>query len=304
MAGTDANFDPQAALRAELGRLKAKRAQIRDRDVASALDLRIQQIESELLPLAVTPTETSPSEEPKDEETPADEAPIVPPTPAQLRDADQLIRQAKVEKMRGNAKASTELLQKATEVAPTAPAVLEALADDMMERKRLADAKVVYQRALKIDPKNVGVETKLAHCALGMSLAGSIEDQLRRNLGDSPFIDGDDRTASLPSAIILSAILPGAGHLVLGQTQRGLAIMTAYLVAAICLLGFYGADVEKLLRFAGGGSGQPNMGVFLPLIVMAVIYVATLASLKGMADKVNRKSPTERPRPPVDLPFE
>lgn len=292
--------DPLEALRAELARLKEKRAAITDRDVIAALDLRISQIEQELPPLP-DPVPSEPANEVAAEE--AKEAPpeeqLPPPTPEQLKAADALIRQAKVEKMRGNAQASTDLLKKATEVAPSAPAVLEALGDDLVERKRLGEALVVYKKALTFDPKNVGLEKKHADGVYKLLAAGSIDDQLRRNLSDSPFIDGDDSTASIPTAIILSAILPGLGHLVLGQTKKGFGIMAAYILAAVWLFALQGDDLAKMIK----GSSKANMIIFIPILIMGIVLVVTFFSLKGMSDRVVRKN-VDRPRPPVDLPFE
>src|SRR4051794_26136783 len=93
--------DPKALAHAELGRLREKRAATKDKDIRSALDARIMQIVGEFGEPA--PDARAPEEVVEEPETEAEE-PIEPPTPEQLEIAEGHIRQAHVEKMRGNAK--------------------------------------------------------------------------------------------------------------------------------------------------------------------------------------------------------
>ncbi|MGV3617167.1 MAG: hypothetical protein ACO1SV_17715 [Fimbriimonas sp.] len=291
-------MDPLDALRAELTRLRVKRKETTDRDIAAALDIRIGQIEAELPAEPVEKPTTATVESPSAEEAP----PPTPPTPAEAEAAEGFIRQARVEKMRENRQAATDYLQKAADIAPGSPTVLEALGDDLAERRKMAEACEVYKRAVALDPKNVGLERKYGEAVLAVQMAGSLDDQMRRNLSDSAFLTREDQIASLPVAIILSAVIPGAGHLVLGQTAKGGAILAGWILCGIWLLSMFG-ELAKLFAFAGGGSSQPNLVVLVPLLIMAILYISTLASLKSIAQNATRK-PAERPRPPVDLPFE
>src|SRR5438445_301721 len=82
-----------ASLRSELKRLNAKLSQTSDQDIRSALQLKI---ESTRLDLEALEEELKPSEEG------VEEAPPEPATPAQIEEAERLIRLAQVEKIRGN----------------------------------------------------------------------------------------------------------------------------------------------------------------------------------------------------------
>lgn len=299
MQGPNEEKDPLDALRAELGRLRQKRQETTDPDIASVLDLRIGQIEAELPKSDEAPQE-APSE--KEEEV-VEEAPPPPPTPEEALEAENYVRQARVEKMRNNRQAATDFLKKAAAVAPGSPAVLEALGDDLAERKKMLEAKEIYAKAVALDKKNVGLERKYGQAVLAVEAAGSLEDQMRMNLSDSAFLTSADKVASLPIAIICSTVFPGLGHLILGQTAKGAWIMGAWVLFGTWLLSMFG-DVAKLFAFGmGGGREQPNLVVLLPILIMAVIYVATLASFKTVGRETTRKPP-ERPKPPVDLPFE
>src|SRR5258708_7712946 len=124
---------PTAALQAEIDRVRQKRDELQDTDLREALDMKLAQLEAKLAAM------------PQLEASPEPEAPLEPPTPAQLEQADVLIRQARVEKMRGNKSASTDILRQAVEAAPTAPSVLEALGDDLLERGQKREAREVYR---------------------------------------------------------------------------------------------------------------------------------------------------------------
>src|ERR1700722_569193 len=106
--------NPADALREEIERIRVKRTQIKDPFIWDALDQKVAHLEKRLEALTKPKVEV---EEPEEV--------FEPPTPKQLQEAEGFVRQARVEKMRGNAAASTDMLRKAAEAAPTAPAVLE-----------------------------------------------------------------------------------------------------------------------------------------------------------------------------------
>src|SRR5271170_927473 len=91
----------EADAAAEIERLRAKQSTIDDEDIRLAIQARIDTLESEL-----KHTKKAQAEEP--EEDPAPKA-----TPEQMTQADNLIRQAKVEKMRGNAARASTLMKEA-----------------------------------------------------------------------------------------------------------------------------------------------------------------------------------------------
>jgi hypothetical protein len=103
--------------------------------------------------------------------------------------------------------------------------------------------------------------------------------------------------------MVLTVIFPGLGHLVLGQTQRGLWLLGAWALAFVWLLTMWG-DFAKLFAFGVGGNVQPNLTVMLPLVIMTTVLVAALASLKNLGTGGGGRKPPSHPKPPVDLPFE
>ncbi|CAN5414599.1 hypothetical protein BH11ARM1_BH11ARM1_04420 [soil metagenome] len=281
--GPDPN-DPKV-MKAELVRLRIKLSETEDVDIRTALKERITQLEAKM---------------PAPEAEAVAAPPPPPPTPAQAAEAEQLVRQARVEKMRNNTRGATDLLKKASEIAPGSPAVLEVLGDDYLERRQIAQAKDAYQRASQLDPKNVGLERKYATLVAQTAMMGSLDDQMRASLSDSPFINSSDARASGTAAVMLSAIFPGLGHIVLGR-QSGFAILGAWIVCLVWVI-LLREDVKALVAYRPE-NGTPNMVVMVPLLIMALIYFSTLASLKS-AQRSHTRKPISHPQPPVDKNFE
>ncbi len=282
------NAEQDAEKTAEIERLRAKQSTLDDEDIRLAIQARIDALESELKGRAIPTAEA----EEALEGTPA--------TPEQARQADNLIRQSRVEKMRGNSAKALTLMREAAALAPTSPTVLEALGDDLVERRQYKDAMATFKRALQFSPRNVSIETKLAQAALKLSGMGSIEQQLR--MGDSAFISRSDAVASLRSARFFNALVPGVGHMVLGRTGTGVAILIGWTLC-IGIVAAMQNDVKSILRMAAPQHAQPNLIVLLPLFLAILIWISAQAAL-GVEDRPSTRTKVDRPKPPVDLPFE
>lgn len=220
------------------------------------------------------------------------------PTPAQQAQADNLVRQAKVAKMRGQTQLAGDLLVKASEAAPGAVSVLEALGDDMMERGQAKASLEAYGKALLMSPGNPGIERKYADAIVRSQGNINVEEMLR--MSESPFATSD--AASVRTAMILSAILPGLGQVVIGQQAKGAAMIAGWL--SMLALAFY-LGLGKLIRTIMGQGSDFNPVVFGPLLVAVVIHISAVAAFgMGKSERPLKKAPPDRPRPPVDLPFE
>ncbi len=292
--------------RQELQRLKDKLAKTKDRNIISVLQMRIGQIEPTLPPDPKLKIEAKKKREKQKELEKQEEefAKIPLPTPAESEEAEKLIRQSMLEKRRGNANGATELLKKAAEVAPGSSVVLEALGDDLFERKLIKPAREAYAKAMKLDPKNVGVERKYALMVLGSTSTMSVENQLRFGVSDSIFLTGEDQVAGLLAAKFLSALIPGGGQLVIGRTTKGAILLGAW-VLLVGLLALWNKDFELLAKYTRGAGPAPNWRVLVPIIGMASVWITSMADLfSGQSKSVTRSTKVERPKPPVDLPFE
>ena len=221
-----------------------------------------------------------------------------PPTPQAMLEAEKLVQQARVEKMRGNNQEVRNLLERAFQTAPGSPTVLEMVGDDFAERKQTGRALAYYRRAAKLDPKSVNLERKVAMSALGLN-AASTEAQVSSNVGSLD--DSAIPMASRKAALFITIFLPGLGHIVLGQKTRGIVILSIWCISLAWTI-LMGKDVARLGASLGGGKEPANMLVIVPMFLMVVVFIAAFASLKEPEETL--RVPQDRPRPPVDLPFE
>ena len=295
----DSAPNPADLLREEIERLRVNRQRIQDPFMRDAVDQKIAHLEKRLEAL---------NKPKKEEATEEDEGPVEPPTPKQLQEAEAFVRQARVEKMRNNALGSTELLRKAAEAAPTAPAVLESLADDLIERRQKKEAIALYKKAIKLDPKNVGLERKHAMLILGSSAGGmSIEDALRADWGAAPGAAPDEGMASPLAAIFLTLFIPGLGHIVRGKTSAGSVILGLW-VFCVLWLALMAKSIDPLLHsLFGKQSGHANYVLLLPMAGIVVLYIVALGGMRiprRTAGGARGRIKVDRPTPPVNLPFE
>ena len=285
--------------RAEYARLQVKRRESNDKDVRAALDMRIKQLTDEFGP-AIEVKATKATSVPLRIKLPEKKSP---PTEDERREAEALLARSRLELTRNNPKQAQDLLMQAVELAPGSPSVLEALGDHLLEKRQFPEAKVAFERAKELDPRSASIERKFGTAVLQEFNAGTIDEQLRLGLSDNLLLNSEDRRAGGLAATVLSCFLPGLGHIVLGRTTTGIAIVISWIVCGIWFLFNY-KDFAALLNFAKGGApGSPNMVVLIPLFLMIVIFVGTLKSLATPKESAQR-GPVERPRPPVDLPFE
>lgn len=227
-------------------------------------------------------------------DSPEDEPLPPPPSPEELEKAERLIRESRLQKMRGNKTVAGKLLEEAHDVAPGSVVVIEAIADDLVERRQTKAATELYKKALRIDPKNVSVERKYAECILGTMRY------------DDMMIRSDLDAATGKSAVLLSVLVPGLGQIVSGNTRLGLGLMAGWLggwgIAWLIpdglkgVLGLFGVK-------SGGAAVEFNGVVMIPLLLAAVCHLWAIFEAASKSEGRKRK-PIDRPRPPVDKDFE
>jgi len=278
----------------------------KDEDIREALNLQISKLGLKVVRLQRGQPEDLPSE--IQEATDEVGEPIPKPSAEQLEAADKLIQRAHLEKRRGNKQAASDLLKQATEVAPGASQVIEALGDDYAERRQYTAAKEAYQNAHRADPVNLGIERKLARLSMAGIADLSIEDQLRLGSLDSPFMRQDESLASPKVAVMLSFMMPGVGQLVTGQTKKGLFILGLFLASSIVFI--------LLWTSLHTSSDKFPLIAFLPAALALATWIGAIADASSKAKGrglggfgfavriIDPKDGPSRPVPPVNLPFE
>ncbi|HVT11507.1 MAG TPA: hypothetical protein VHE55_04510 [Fimbriimonadaceae bacterium] len=277
---------------------KADKAE--DEDIREAHNLQVSKLGLKVARLRHGQPEELPSEVEKAIEEEFE--PLPKPTPAQLEEADQLIRRSALERRRGNNSMAGDLLKKALEVAPGSAMALEALGDDLMERKQFGAAQEAYRTAHRADPENPNIERKLAQLSMKGFANLSIEDQLRMGSFDSPLIQQSDAVASPKVAVILSVFFPGSGQLVLGYSKKGIAILLIWLVSTVLF-------VVLATKLRTGHHSLPTIAYF-PLGLSIATWLVGVADVSMVAKGPQNLGGTggaskpSKPVPPVNLPFE
>jgi len=280
-------------LRAEIRKVEVQILAVADPDVLGALEINLKVLRAQL---------------PQEPEEAAQELRAEPLSPAQIAEAENLIRLSRVEKMRGNAAAATDLLRRATEVAPGSAAVLEGLGDDLMDRKQYREAKIAYGHALKLDPKNVSLERKFGELVLRATPSTmSIEDQLRAGSADSLFSTPSESLANAKVALAMSVMVPGAGQFVLGYTSAGFWFLGTWLVMVGWMV-TQQHDMIGVLAMIGVPNKQnitrpDHLVILVPVFAAMLIHVTSIFTVATKI-KGREKRVTSRPAPPVDKSFE
>lgn len=247
--------------------------------------LRLQLKEQEEAKAAEESSPKKESPEPKKETTPED-----------AEEAERLVRQAHLAKSRQEHTKALELLKQAEQLAPESVTVLVELGDGYAAKNRWKEAQAAYGRATRLDPKNVAIERKYAEAVLKANLP--IEVLYGMSKGNA-----EDQIANANVAALISFLLPGAGQLVLGSPYKGIFFMAVWLVSWIVAV-LIPKGISGLVAIA---SNQPkaeaNMAVLLPIAIAFLMNLTAMYDAKAAGSQAKRQK-VERPKPPVDLPFE
>lgn len=229
-------------------------------------------------------------------EEPIQEGLPEPATPEQIEEAEGLLKQAQLAKIRGQGSVAERILKEAAEKAPGSAAVQAALGDQLWERSQFSRARAAYKTAHLLEPKNVLYETKWAE-----SLVGSSRDPSSLQLGLA------ESYASAKTATVLSVFVPGLGQLVTGKRTQGIVMLCIWIAGWLYLI----PNMLSRLPSAVGPDGA-RINEFSPLTMLTIgalaltwIWSATSASsfAKGQARMVGQKK-IERPTPPGEGNFE
>jgi len=276
------------SLKAQCESLRNKMSIARDPEIRDAIQMKITALEEDCARLekfVVVEEETAPA------------APPAPATPEQIEEADHLIQRARLESIRGNKQGASDLMRQAAEAAPTAPSVLEAIADELLARGQTKEAVDRYAQAMRLSPNNVGLEKKHASAVFRASGAMFMESQMA--------LEGKgDVAANASWATLLSVFVPGSGQIVLGSVATGVTMLVVWIGMLIWFVVALGMAHLKPSDFT---SGRVPGSVLTPGIIALVIHVggimASVTRAKAVA-VVRGPRKVEHPQPPVNLPFD
>lgn len=214
-----------------------------------------------------------------------------PSSPEDIAQAESLLRQANLARVRGQNVVADRLLAEAATKAPDSPAVLEAVADDLAQNGNYRKAKETYDKARKLDPQNKSLENKYGEMVLRVDL----------KIDPATLAEADVGTmANAKAAVLLNTLLPGSGYFTLGKTTKALTVLALYLACAAFVVLMPGG-VPGVFAFLFQGATVPG---FQPIVFAAVALAALLwlYSIFDAAATARRLTPTNlnRPAPPSE----
>lgn len=222
---------------------------------------------------------------------------LEPSTPEQVERAEQLLRQARLATVRKQSSVARKLLDEAIEAAPRSAVVLEAVADDLIERKQTKKAMETYKTALELDPTNANLERKYAEAVLAAQRFADPMALLQAGEGPSA-----EHFAQGNTAAIINIFLPGVGHFLIGQTTKAIAFLAmaglGYTLACILPNGIWN------LFAVVAGKSVPVNGMAVVCLLLGV--VTQLVAIMDAVAFAKRHKPRQvvRPMPLVDKDYE
>jgi tetratricopeptide (TPR) repeat protein len=144
---------------------------------------------------------------------------------------ERLLRDAHIQRMRGEWSAAETLCRKALEVAPDDLMGVEMLGDILHERGKTEDALDLYRRAFAAQPEKGSLEEKIARMVLELA-----EEQRERDAAHLLLTTPANKQARKRNAtlmILLSLCCPGLGQLFAGDNVKGGILLGVGLVTLL-----------------------------------------------------------------------
>jgi len=287
--------DPQDAL-ARLQQLEEEAKRLRERLTAANPSATREAAATGVGEDAARATPANPvaQEAASKEESP--EAQLPRPTDAQKDEADKLIQRYRLEKQRGNKDFAKRYLSEAAELAPGYTYVLECQGDEAADSRRIEEAKKYYKLAKEADIRNSSAETKFANLVFRAQAAPA-----------AAHLKVQEASTNTRNAGCLSAIVPGAGQFVLGQQGKGAVFFILYVACLFAVPTGIRSTTNLLSQ-----NGKPvETWAILGLAGAFFIYIANIVDITSYAKSAAARekfmgieTKKERPKPPVDKPFE
>lgn len=228
------------------------------------------------------------------------EIPSEPDDPSKVEQAEEYLRNANLATIRKDREEARRLYREAMHIAPNTPLVLEAVADDLRERKFYRPAQILYKRAVTIDPNNARIEAKLGECALEALRMIDPMAALSERESDPVLI------ARANTSVILSVLLPGLGQMVSGRVALGVGLMIVWAASVVWAIATPDG-ISGLLGALGLTLNQTrapfNSTVLLPMGIAAFTHLVAIFEAAGKAKRYTPKK-VEKQEPPFDLPYE
>lgn len=213
--------------------------------------------------------------------------------------AGALVMQARRAERKGQLAEAKKLLQQALALAPTDIAALELLGDIFLAEAEQEKAQRVFEHGLKFHPQHRAFEEKIALCIL------DLETMRRQRERSQTLLEVGDRDGwmnlSPKRAMLLSLLLPGAGHVYAEENERAAWVFGLYALASLgwalpLNFGLGGAKADGVKGLARGLSvafgNMSTLGLcwfWLMMTACFAIYVFAIIDAMAAVERANER---------------
>jgi tetratricopeptide (TPR) repeat protein len=201
-------------------------------------------------------------------------------SPQEIRQAEQLLREANLARRRENYSTAEAKCREALALVPKDAVALEMLGDLMQGVARINEAMAAYRRAVEADPARSSAERKYADLLVRQQHWTSVDQEA---LPKNPWF-----------SVLLSLLLPGAGQIYNGELKKGVVLL---LGIALCFLGWsIGSNASAVGSSAGGAthsstthvsasqiSQSLNPKTMIPIALGGLLYIYAVADANSAA---------------------
>jgi hypothetical protein len=278
-----------AEIKAEIARLEAKLSASDDKDIIDALQGKIALLRTNLESILESENQLTSETSTTKTETKIDEVEL-----------QKLLARARMYFTQKKWSELDSLLKQLETENSDHPNILELRAETHINRKENLKALQVLKKARKLAPQDRNIEKRLAEVAI-LADSSSNLDMMLRNGSDSLLIGQGDITAGATYATIYSLILPGSGHIVIGQSIKGIVMMISWLSCIVYLLLHFNSNSGSIRN---DGFSQIGMIPISIAFVAALIHMVAIFECAARAKTSGKRQAPSRPVPPSNLPFE
>lgn len=205
-------------------------------------------------------------------------------------EAERLLRQANLQKMRGQHSEASESLKQAIELNPEHAPSWELLGDMHRQAGDRDAAQEAYKHAHELDPKLVSAERKYAEIVLQIA-----QEQQQREMWQQA-MENPQNDLLVPKrnpglAFLLSMCMPGVGQLYNGDFVKGGIVIGIWLIGWIFIFASSegSAFMSNFLRVLFSTSGaRGGLSSFLTLTLVTVSLVHLYAMIDAPFTAANR----------------
>lgn len=202
------------------------------------------------------------------------------PKTAEQARAEQLLRDAHIQRMRKQWASAETLCREALKLDPEDAMGLEMLGDLLVDKGSVDEALEVYRQALEHQPGRAALEEKVARAVLQ-------QDNERRARMDAELLLSSPKLAAqkkrgVAAAVLLSALCPGVGQMVQGEYVKGGVMLVVGLGGMI----IGGLDLLKLFTGTMDARGGNPMLAFIGGVAL-LVYLYSIVDAASQANKSN-----------------